>query len=75
MFGMHMRIFARFVCLLTMLSCGSALAESMEGFGDRMSHFYLAPSQEAFNTLQQDAEHFSGELKEQSGTDWTDPAF
>jgi hypothetical protein len=47
----------------------------MEGFGDRMSHFYLAPSQEAFNTLQQDAEHFSGELKEQSGTDWTDPAF
>lgn len=48
-----------------------ARAENVEHFSSTLSNFYLAPSQDAFTVLQQNAEQLKAELKAKgNGADW-----
>lgn len=51
------------ICLAVSFWWQSVRADDLEKFGNQMSYFYLAPSQESFNAFQKNANEFRGELE------------
>ena len=58
-----MKSISLLICLVASLWCQSVLADDLEEFGNQMSHFYMAPSQESFSVLQKNADQFRAKLE------------
>ncbi|MES2951680.1 MAG: hypothetical protein V4858_24395 [Pseudomonadota bacterium] len=58
-----MKTIAFFIYLVATFCCPSVRADELEDFGDQMSYFYLAPSQESFNTFQKNADRFRDRIE------------
>lgn len=52
-----------FIYLVATLWCQSVLADTLEDFGNQMSYFYLAPSQESFSKFQKNADQLRDKLE------------